>query len=107
MDIQQFQLKSVRTMKIDDGTIPHCALGLAGEVGEVVDLVKKSVYYEKAMDLDHLEEEIGDVMFYLVNLATMYNLPMDKILEKNVEKLEKRYPSGFSKKDAIERKDKL
>lgn len=107
MNIQQFQMKSVRTMKLDKNTIPHCALGIAGEVGEVVDLVKKSVYYGKDMDLDHLEEEIGDVMFYLVNLATMYNLSMEDILEKNIVKLEKRYPSGFNKKDAVERKDKM
>lgn len=107
MNIQQFQLKSVRTMKIDKETIPHCALGLSGEVGEVVDLVKKNIYYKKDIDLDHLEEEIGDVMFYLVNLATMYNLSMETILDKNIDKLEKRYPSGFTLKDAIERKDKI
>lgn len=105
MNITEYQLKSIRTMKIDEGTTVNCCMGLCGEVGEVVDLLKKHIFQGKELDKDKLEEELGDVMFYLVNLATNMNLSMEDILQKNVDKLIKRYPNGFNKEDAIKRMD--
>lgn len=106
MKIAEYQLKSIRTMKIDENIVPHCVMGVSGEVGEVIDMIKKHIYYGKELDKHELEEEIGDVMFYLTNLATAFNLSMENILEGNIEKLMKRYPDGFTKEHALERLDK-
>lgn len=106
MNIREFQEVSKRTMKWDEQTHLHCAMGVAGEVGEVVDIIKKSHFYNKPIDHTHLEEEIGDVMFYMVNLASHYGLDFEEILEDNFKKLSKRYPEGYNDKDAVLRKDK-
>lgn len=105
MKIELYQKKSLRTMKVDDTTTQHCCLGISGEAGEVIDLVKKSIYYNKELDLIKVTEELGDLMFYIVNLASSLGISMHDVLIQNVEKLEKRFPNGFSKKEAIERKD--
>lgn len=106
MKIDEFQKISLRTMKIDENTIPHCSMGLAGETGEVIDIIKKHLYYGKPIDKNHITEELGDIMFYLVNLASAFDISMVNVLEQNIEKLNKRYPNGFNKEDAILRRDK-
>lgn len=105
MKIELYQKKSLRTMKIDDSTVQHCCLGISGEAGEVIDLIKKSIYYNKTLDRAKVTEELGDLMFYIVNLASALDIRMDTVLRMNVDKLYERFPNGFSKKEAIERKD--
>lgn len=102
IEILEFQTKSIRTMDhgaTEEQQISMMAMGLSGEVGEVIDILKKHLYHGKELDVDHLAEELGDVMFYLTNLATIFDLPMEDVLQENVEKLEKRYPQGFKKLD--------
>ena len=85
----------------------HAALGVAGEAGEVADLIKKEVHYGKPTFLEDILEELGDVRFYLQAVMNLYGVSEQAILDYNAEKLMKRYPSGlFSKEDAIARKDK-
>lgn len=72
-----------------------CALGLCGEAGEVAELVKKAVHHGKDLDLGHLEEELGDVLFYLVALMTQIGSDPCKVTARNRAKLEARYPGGF------------
>jgi NTP pyrophosphatase (non-canonical NTP hydrolase) len=71
-------------------------LGIAGEAGEVADYLKKIVFHEHAIDLDKLEKELGDVMWYVATIASTVNLKLDDVAEANIEKLKKRYPEGFS-----------
>ena len=106
MNIKEFQEVSKRTMKWDEFSHLHCAMGVSGEAGEVVDIIKKSHFYNKPIDKNHLDEEIGDVMFYIVNLASCYGLDFETILENNFNKLSKRYPKGYNDKDAVTRMDK-
>lgn len=87
--------------------LSHMALGIAGEAGEVVDLVKKIVIYKKDIDTNKLIEEMGDLEFYLEGLRQGLNISRDDVLESNIKKLSKRY-EGFKYSDnaAIERADK-
>ncbi len=73
------------------------ALGLAGESGEVVDLLKKHLFHGKPLDIDKLIMELGDVRWYLEVLAYMAGVSMEEIERRNVEKLRLRYPNGFKK----------
>ena len=67
------------------------ALGLGGESGEVLDIIKKSYRDQKPFDREHLKEELGDVMWYIANLCNVYGYTMDEIIAYNVAKLSKRY----------------
>ncbi len=70
-------------------------LGLVGETGEVVELIKKSKFHGKMYDLDKFEEEIGDVFYYLYALCDELIIDPAIVMAKNIAKLEKRYPNGF------------
>lgn len=73
----------------------NAALGLAGEVGEVVELVKKSCFHAKPFLKDNLEKELGDVAYYLARMADEHGLDLESIMHKNIDKLKARYPDGF------------
>ena len=81
------------------------ALGVAGEAGEVVDLIKKHVGMGHELDREKLANELADVMWYVTALADEIGFSLEEIARMNVAKLQKRYPSGFSFADSIARKD--
>lgn len=85
----------------------HMILGVAGEVGELVDVLKKHVMYGKPLDREHVIEELGDIEFYLQGLRNGLRMNRWEIVERNVAKLSKRYSAGsYSDQQAISRKDK-
>lgn len=71
------------------------ALGLAGEVGEVVELIKKDRFQAQPLDPAKLCLELGDVLWYLTDLAHQYGLSLADVAEANSRKLRARYPDGF------------
>lgn len=71
------------------------ALGLTGEAGEVSDLIKKGIFHENGIHLEHLKKECGDVMWYLAMIADACNFTLDEVMQMNVDKLRARYPQGF------------
>lgn len=79
------------------------ALGLAGESGEVVDIIKKHLYHGHALDKEKMKEELGDVLWYLTMLGGLVDVSLTEIMEHNVHKRQKRYPNGFSKERSINR----
>lgn len=80
---------------IDIPGLINGALGLAGEAGEVSDLLKKGVFHSKGIDMLHLKEEIGDVCWYVALLCEAADFDLDEILAFNNRKLKERYPDGF------------
>lgn len=81
------------------------AMGLAGEAGEVVDLIKKHQHHGVALDREKLIREAGDVLWYLQYLCEVLQISLDDIALQNVYKLRLRYPDGFNTADSISRKD--
>lgn len=79
--------------------------GLTGEAGEVADLIKKHFGHGHVLDHDKLKKELGDVMWYLSQLAEQFDLNMEDIAEANITKLKARYPNGFSEEASINRKE--
>jgi len=73
----------------------HAVMGLSGEVGEVVDIIKKHVFHGKRLDRRHLIEEIGDVEFYLEALRQVYDIDRDFTITQNWNKLTGRHPEGI------------
>lgn len=71
------------------------SLGLAGESGEVCDLVKKLHYHQKPVTAQKMCGELGDIMYYLARVAGHFGLTLQEVMERNVLKLNARYPDGF------------
>lgn len=80
-------------------------MGLCGESGEAIDLVKKWLAQGHELDKDKLIKEIGDVAWYIAEIATALGVTLEEVLEKNIEKLKKRYPDGFSYADSLNREE--
>lgn len=81
----------------------HSALGLSTEAGEILDAVKKHVYYGKELDKVNLFEEVGDLFWYLAIMADELGFDFEAAMKKNNEKLEARYGKAFSSEKAIKR----
>lgn len=81
------------------------ALGLAGESGEAIELVKKALFHGHPLDTVRLREEIGDVLWYLTMLADAAELLLAECAAVNIDKLRERYPQGsFSSAASLGRK---
>lgn len=70
-------------------------LGLTGEAGEVSDLIKKGIFHEKGIDLEHLKKELGDCAWYLAMICDACGFTLDDVMQTNIDKLKARYPQGF------------
>lgn len=72
------------------------ALGLAGEAGEVADTVKKAVFHRHELNRDELIKELGDVLWYVAALCSKLDVSLSEVMERNIAKLKKRYPEGYT-----------
>ena len=106
MEINEYQSLAMTTLNKDipqNQLIINAALGLSGEVGEVNDLLKKHLFQGHDLNKNDLINELGDIAWYLAEAATALNISLEEILVKNIEKLKKRFPDGFSKERSINR----
>lgn len=71
----------------------HAAIGIAGEAGEVVDLIKKFTFgFKSNIQRERLVEELGDLEFYMESLRKTLDITRDEVLKANVNKLDARFP---------------
>lgn len=98
MNFEYYQKRAARTLNPDADPLVNAALGLSGETGEVIELVKKHRFHDKGLDLERFAEELGDVLWYLSALCESQGLSLDKVARDNISKLETRYPDGFKPK---------
>jgi NTP pyrophosphatase (non-canonical NTP hydrolase) len=99
-----FQRTSAKTAREDydfeqdprHARIAIASMGLAGETGELVDILKKWIGHGHELNLDDVEKELGDVLWYVAEIATTLDLRLSEIAKRNEEKLNARYPEGFS-----------
>jgi NTP pyrophosphatase (non-canonical NTP hydrolase) len=78
-------------------------MGLCGEAGEAIDIVKKHLAQGHELDREKLIKELGDVAWYLAETAYALDVPLEEVFQRNIEKLKKRYPEGFSAEKSINR----
>ncbi len=84
----------------------HCAVGISGEAGELLDAVKKTWVYGKPLDSANLIEELGDIEWYMEALRSLLGVTREEVIASNVAKLEVRYPISYSDELALARLDK-
>lgn len=74
----------------------NCCFGMSGEVGEFNDMIKKWVFHESDLDVEHLKKELGDILWYIAGVCNALNWNLTEIMEMNINKLKERYPENFS-----------
>ena len=81
-------------------------LGLSEECGEVLGFFKKKLYHKRQdMTREKLVGELGDMFYYFTALLINQGISFQEIIDYNQEKLNKRYPNGFTYEDAEKRRD--
>ena len=106
MNLSEYQEKSARTLNTDlsrNEAISNYSMGLAGETGEAVDILKKHIYHKHELDISEIEKELGDIMWYIAALSTTLGLDLNNIAQRNIFKLKKRYPNKFNIEDSKNR----
>lgn len=98
MTINEYQKAAYRTANqslTDSQQLQNGLMGLNGESGECIDILKKHLFQGHDLDKYHIAKELGDVAWYLAVSAQALGFDFETILQMNVEKLKARYPNGF------------
>jgi len=106
MTINEYQQLAMTTLNKEmskKDMLINGVMGLCGESGEAIDIVKKHLAQGHELDREKLIKELGDIAWYLAEMATVLDTTLEEVLEKNIEKLKKRYPDGFDKQKSLNR----
>ncbi len=98
MTINEYQKLAMTTLNPALGkkdVLINGVMGLCGESGEAIDIVKKWLAQGHALDKGKLAKELGDIAWYLAETAYALDIPLEDIFQANIEKLKQRYPEGF------------
>jgi len=109
MNFDEYQRKA-KSMAIYPAQyqIIYPALGIAGETGEVAELVKKWIRDERSHKMsderrERIVKELGDILWYVSNLASDLNISLDAVASTNILKLEDRQARNVLQGDGDER----
>jgi NTP pyrophosphatase (non-canonical NTP hydrolase) len=106
MQINEYQELAMTTLNPElskKDVLINSVMGLCGESGEAIDIVKKWMAQGHELDMERLAGELGDVAWYLAETATALDVSLEEVLEGNIEKLRRRYPEGFSTEQSFHR----
>ena len=106
MNVNEYQELAMTTLNPElnkKDVLINSVMGLCGESGEAIDIVKKWLAQGHELDKERLSKELGDIAWYLAEAATALDLSLEQILQANIDKLKKRYPDGFDFKRSIVR----
>ncbi len=98
MTANEYQRQALRTLNpaLDRrAALINGVMGLCGESGEAIDIVKKHLSQGHDLDREGLIKELGDVAWYLAETAWALDVPLEAVLQHNLDKLRARYPEGF------------
>ena len=99
MNVNDYQKEAMTLLNpalTEKDVLMNALMGLCGESGEAIDLMKKHLYQGHDLDKEKLVKELGDIDWYLAEAATALDMDLEDILQANIEQLKKRYPEGFS-----------
>lgn len=102
---QKLAMKTVNPELTKKDMLVNGVMGLNGESGEVIDVVKKHMFQGHELDIDKIKKELGDVMWYVAEVCEALDLSMDEVMEANIAKLANRFKNGFTKEESINRKE--
>ena len=102
-DYQRMAMRTAGEYDTDYDQLRNAAYGLNGEAGEVIDLLKKHEFQGHDLPDEKLIDECGDVLWYCALLADALGFTLEEVMNRNIDKLRKRYPDGFDKARSINR----
>ena len=108
MTINEYQKLAMTTLNPElspKDVLINGVMGLCGESGEAIDIVKKWLAQGHDLDREKLAKELGDIAWYLAETATALDLSLEDIFEANIEKLRKRFPEGFDTRRSVNRQE--
>ncbi|WP_283678824.1 nucleoside triphosphate pyrophosphohydrolase family protein [Lentilactobacillus sp. Marseille-Q4993] len=91
MEFNEYQKAANKTLMGKEQVLTNCALGLTGEAGAVSDLVRKYAFQSEKLDHDQMVQELGDVLWYLSQIAEWADIPFDEVANENIKRLKERY----------------
>lgn len=101
MNSKEYVKLSRRTDSPDLHSVPvkllHGAIGCNIEAGELLDTIKKSLFYGNKIDKINIIEELGDITWYMSLIIDELDVTWEEVWEKNIAKLKERYPQKFTK----------
>ena len=106
MNANEYQKLAMTTLNPElskKDVLINAVMGLCGESGEAIDIVKKHLHQGHELDQDKLVKELGDIAWYLAEAAYALDIPLDDVLQRNIDKLRARYPEGFDAEKSIQR----
>lgn len=106
MEINEYQKLAMTTLNKElskQDVLINGVMGLCGESGEVIDLVKKHLHQGHELNKDEVIKELGDVAWYIAEIAYALDVELETVLKLNIEKLKKRFPNGFDKNKSLNR----
>ena len=104
-DYQKLAMTTLNPELSERDVLINGVMGLCGESGEAIDLVKKWLAQGHELDKEKLAKELGDICWYLAETATAIGYDLEDIMAANIEKLKKRYPQGFEAERSIHRSE--
>ena len=108
MQVNEYQKAAMATLNpaLDKkDVLINSVMGLWGESGEAIDIVKKWLMQGHELDREHLVRELGDVAWYLAEAATALDVPLEAVFQGNLDKLRQRFPNGFDTGASVNRKE--
>lgn len=107
MTPNEYQKEALRTSNglSERDLLVNGVMGLCGESGECIDLVKKHLFQGHELDKAHMAKELGDVAWYLAVAAHAIGYDLETVFQMNVDKLRQRYPNGFEAERSLHRKE--
>ena len=106
MTVNEYQKLAMTTLNRElsqKDILINAVMGLCGESGEAIDIVKKHLFQGHNLEKEKLAKELGDIAWYLAEAATALDMDLEDIFSANIEKLRKRYPEGFDADRSIHR----
>ena len=102
-EYQQLALRTLNPQLSEKDVLINGVMGLCGESGEVIDIVKKHLAQGHSLDKEKIAKELGDVAWYLAETAYAIGYQLEEILQMNIDKLKTRYPDGFDPEKSMNR----
>jgi NTP pyrophosphatase (non-canonical NTP hydrolase) len=102
-EYQQLALTTLNPKLNKKDVLINGVMGLCGESGEVIDIVKKHLAQGHDLDREALIKELGDVAWYLAETAAALDVSLEEVCSRNIDKLRRRYPQGFSEEQSQNR----
>ena len=106
MTVNEYQKNAMKTLNpalSKKDVLINGVMGLCGESGEAIDIVKKHLHQGHELDKKKLAAELGDIAWYLAETAYALDIPLEDIFRGNIDKLKRRYPEGFTTERSINR----